>query len=122
MNFYINMFMKLFEITSPLRTYIARVRLKNGSFVTVTEKTESLFFARQIFIHKFGDRNVFSVAEIVSTHVDESSEVLSPQQLQVKSLSDKAKSYNQQAKLLKARQKLAKAEDNLRKANSPNSV
>jgi hypothetical protein len=47
--------MKLYEITSPIKTYIARVKLKNGAMVTATESTESLFFATQLFKHKFGD-------------------------------------------------------------------
>lgn len=43
--------------------------------------------------------------------------VSSPAELQVKSLSDKAKEINQQAKQLKARQSLAKAQQNLMKAS-----
>ena len=41
--------------------------------------------------------------------------VLSPQELQVKSLSDRAKQLNQQAKQLKARQAVQKAQQNLSK-------
>lgn len=41
--------------------------------------------------------------------------VLSPQELQVKSLSDRAKQLNQQAKQLKARQAVEKAQENLSK-------
>lgn len=44
--------------------------------------------------------------------------VLSPAELQVKSLSDKAKQYTQQAKQMKARQSLAKAQEQLRKASA----
>lgn len=44
--------------------------------------------------------------------------VLSPAELQVKSLSDKAKQYTQQAKQMKARQSLAKAQEQLRKAGA----
>ncbi len=44
--------------------------------------------------------------------------VLSPQELQVKALSDKAAQYKQQAKQLKARQAVQKAEERLRKASS----
>jgi hypothetical protein len=43
--------------------------------------------------------------------------VLSPQELQVKSLSDKASQYKQQAKQLKARQAVQKAQQNLLKAS-----
>jgi hypothetical protein len=44
--------------------------------------------------------------------------VLSPSELQVKSLSDRAKQINQQAKQLKARQSLANAQKNLRQAGA----
>ena len=44
--------------------------------------------------------------------------VLSPAELQVKSLSDKAKQINQQAKQLKARQSLVKAQEKLRQAGA----
>ena len=43
--------------------------------------------------------------------------VLSPQELQAKSLADKAAQYKQQAKQLKARQAVQKAEERLRKAS-----
>lgn len=112
--------MKLFEITSPIKTYIARVKLSNGSTVTATERTETLSFARQIFQHKYGDKNVFSVTEVNDSVIDEGTKTLSSQELQVKSLADKAKSYNQQAKMLKARQKLAKAEQGMRDAQKLN--
>ena len=41
--------------------------------------------------------------------------VLSPQELQVKSLSDRAKQLNQQAKQLRARQQMAKAQQSMAK-------
>lgn len=44
--------------------------------------------------------------------------VLSPSELQVKSLSDQAKRLNQQAKLKKAHTKLMKAQDKLRRASA----
>ena len=111
--------MKLYEITSPLRTYIARVRLKNGSTVTATERTESLTFARQIFQHKFGDGNVLSVSEL-SEHlneIEEGTQTLTPQQLQVQSLADQETKIKQQKKQLVARQALAKAQEKMRQAN-----
>lgn len=107
--------MKQHEVTSPIKFYIARVRLNNGITVTATERTDSLTYALLIFQHKYGVKNVLSVSELVEV-MDEATKTLSPQELQVKSLSDKAKSYNQQAKMLKARQKLAKAEQGMMKA------
>jgi len=111
--------MKLYEITSPIKTYIARVKLKNGATVTATERTESLSYARQIFQHKYGDRNVFNVSELNEqvTEVEEGTKTLTSQQLQVKALSDKAKQFTQQKKQLQARQTMAKAQEQMRDAN-----
>lgn len=48
--------------------------------------------------------------------VTESTKTLSPQELQVKALADKAEDYKQQEKALKARQQMAKSQKNLMKA------
>ena len=111
--------MKLYEITSPIKTYIARVKLKNGSTVTATERTESLSYARQIFQHKYGDSNVFNVSELNEqvNEIEEGTKTLTPQQLQVKAIADKAKQLNQQKKQLQARQTMAKAQQQMRDAN-----
>jgi valyl-tRNA synthetase len=115
----LNSSMKLYEITSPMKTYIARVKLKNGSTVTATERTESLSYARQIFQHKYGDRNVFNVSELTEqvNEIEEGTKTLTAQQYQVKSLADKAKQINQQKKQLQARQAMAKAQEKMRDAN-----
>ena len=113
--------MRIHEFVTPLKTFIARVKLKNGATVTATERTESRSYARQIFQHKFGDKNVFSVSEVKDSVIDEGTKTLSSQELQVKSLADKAKSYDQQAKMLKLRQKLAKDQQALSKAALNNS-
>lgn len=47
--------------------------------------------------------------------------ILSPQELQVKSLSDKAAQYKQQAKVVKARQSVQKAQQNLMRATRTDS-
>lgn len=111
--------MKLYEITSPIKTYIARVKLKNGSTVTATERTESLSYARQIFQHKYGDRNVFSVSELNEqiSEIEEGTKTLTPQQLQVKSLADQEAKYKKQKEQLQARQGLAKAQAKVREVN-----
>lgn len=111
--------MKLFEITSPIKTYTARVKLKNGSTVTATERTETLNFARQIFQHKFGDKNVFSVTEVKDSVIDEGTKTLSSQELQVKSLADQETKLKQQKKQLLARQALTKAQEKMRQASQP---
>ncbi len=111
--------MKLFEITSPIKTYIARVKLKNGATVTATERTESLSYARQIFQHKYGDRNVFSVSELNErvNEIEEGTQTLTAQQLQVKSLADQEIKIKQQKKQLQAKQAMAKAQEKMRDAN-----
>ena len=115
----INMSMRLHEVTSPIKTYIARVKLRNGATVTATERTESLYFATQIFKHKFGDSNVYGVTELHEqvNELGEGTETLTPQQLQVKALADKAKQATQQKKQLQARQAMLKAQEKMRDAN-----
>lgn len=49
--------------------------------------------------------------------VSEGTKTLTPQELQVKALADKAEDYKQQAKAVKARQQMAKAQQNLMKAS-----
>ena len=111
--------MKLYEITSPLKTYIARVKLKNGAMVMATERTESLTFARQLFQHKFGNTNVYGVTEVNEqvNELGEGTATLTSQQLQVKSLADKAKQATEQKKQLQAKQAMAKAQEKMRDAN-----
>ena len=113
------MSMRLHEVTSPIKTYVARVKLKNGATVTATERTESLYFATQIFKHKFGDKNIYGVAEVNEqvNELGEGTETLTPQQLQVKALADKAKQATAQKKQLQARQAMAKAQEKMRDAN-----
>lgn len=115
----INSCMKLYEITSPLKIYIARVKLKNGATVTATERTESLYFATQLFKHKFGNGNVFSVSELSERmdEIEEGTQTLTPQQLQVKALADKAKQATAQKKQLQARQAMLKAQEKMLDAN-----
>ncbi len=111
--------MRLYEFSSKIKTYIARVKLKNGATVTATERTESLSYARQIFQHKYGDRNVFNVSELNErvNEIEEGTQTLTAQQLQVKSLADQEAKIKQQKKQLLARQALVKAQEKMRKAN-----
>jgi hypothetical protein len=111
--------MRLYEFSSKVKTYIARVKLKNGATVTATERTESLSYARQLFQHKYGDRNVFSVSELNEqvNEIEEGTETKTPEQLQVQALADKAKQINQQKKQLQASQSLVKAQAKMRDAS-----
>ena len=112
------------EFTTPLKIFIARVKLKNGVTVSATERTESLSYARQIFQHKYGDRNVFNVSELNErvNEIDEGTQTLTAQQLQVKSLADQELKIKQQKKQLLARQALAKAQAKMRDATKPLSI
>lgn len=111
--------MRLHEFTTSLKTFIARVKLKNGSTVTATERTESLSFARMLFQHKFGDKNVLSVTEVKDSVIDEGTKTLSSQELQVKSLADQEAKIKPQKKQLVARQALSKAQAKMRDATKP---
>jgi glycine betaine/choline ABC-type transport system substrate-binding protein len=55
--------------------------------------------------------------QIHDASVFEGTKTLSPQELQVKSLADKAKQYKDQAKAMKARQQMVKAQQDLMKAS-----
>jgi hypothetical protein len=117
----INIIMRIHEFATPIKTFSARVKLKNGSTVIATERTESLSYARQIFQHKYGDRNVFNVSELNEqvSEIEESTKTLTPQQLQVKALADQEAKIKQQKKQLQAEQTMAKAQEKMRDANQP---
>jgi len=114
--------MRLYEFSTPLKTFMAKVKLKNGSTVTATERTDSLNSARMLFQYKFGDKNVFSVTEVKDSVIDEGTKTLSSQELQVKSLADQEAKLKQQKKQLVARQALTKAQEKMRDASAPLSV
>ncbi|MGV0987350.1 MULTISPECIES: hypothetical protein [Pseudomonadati] len=115
--------MKINEISHPLPAFIATVRvvMLNSS---VTART--IFFAdtfanaRAMLAKTYGIENILSLSQQVSEDViDETSKTLSPAELQVKSMSDRAKQLTQQAKQVKARNKLQSAQTNLLKASQP---
>jgi hypothetical protein len=114
--------MRLHEFTTPLKTFTARVKLKNGTTVLATERTDSVNSARMLFQHKFGEKNVFSVTEVKDSVIDEGTKTLSSQELQVKSLADQEAKLKQQKKQLVARQALTKAQEKMRDASAPLSV
>ncbi len=110
--------MRFLEFTKSFKTFVARVRLTNGSTVTATERTESLSYARQIFQHKYGESNVFNVSELNErvNEIEEGTQTLTAQQLQVKSLADQEAKIKQQKKQLQARQAMVKAQEKMRDA------
>jgi hypothetical protein len=78
-------------------------------------EAESLTQARALLCHLYGPKNILSVTPSLS---EEGLKIISPQEQQVKSMSDQAKRLQQQAKQVKARNKLAKAQQQLVKATS----
>lgn len=113
--------MKISEIAHPLTTFIATVRVvaRNSSMTVRTIITADTFMAAKSLLAKtYGAQNILSLQQLTQESViDEQTKPLSPQELQVKSMNDRAKRLTQQAKQLKARQSLAKAQQNLAKAS-----
>jgi hypothetical protein len=114
--------MKINELTNIPQSYIARVRvvLRDSSLTARTTITaDTLQQARLMLTHIYGNDNILSINQVMNENkeVTESTKMLSPQELQVKSLSDKAQQYKEQAKAMKARQQMAKAQQNLMKAS-----
>ena len=110
--------MKINEIVGPLKTFIATVRV--GSFAAKTIVfAQSIHHARLLLTNQYYYRDVLNVTELNSqvNELEESTETLTTQQLQVKALADKAKQATAQKKQLQARQAMAKAQEKMREAN-----
>lgn len=115
--------MKINEVTNIPKTFLATVRviLRDSSMTARTTITADTFQqAKALLTRTFGDGNVLSINQVMAEgeEVTEATKTLSPQELQVKALADKAEDYKQQEKALKARQQMAKAQQNLMKATS----
>jgi ABC-type lipopolysaccharide export system ATPase subunit len=114
--------MKINEVTKIHQTYLATVRvvLRDSSMTARTTVTaDTVHQAKSIFTRIYGEGNVLNITQLMNEdeEVKESTKTLSPQELQVKSLADKAKQYKSQAKAMKARQQMAKAQQDLMKAS-----
>lgn len=114
--------MKISEITHPLSTFIATVRVVLPH-TCITARTialaDNFSSAKAILAKTYGANNVLSLSQITQECIiDEATKTLSSAELQVKSMSDRAKQLNQQAKQVKARNKLQTAQTNLLKASS----
>lgn len=114
--------MKIDEVTNIPQTYLATVRvvLRDSSMTARTTITaDTLQQARAMLTRIFGEGSVLSINQVMAEdeEMTEGTKTLSPQELQVKALADKAEDYKQQEKALKARQQMAKAQQNLMKAN-----
>lgn len=114
--------MKINEVTNIPQTYLATVRvvLRDSSMTARTTITaDTLQQAKLLLTRMYGDGNVLNVTQVMAEdeEVTEGTKTLSPQELQVKALADKAEDYKQQEKALKARQQMAKAQQSLMKAS-----
>ena len=119
----INTCMKISEISHPLSTFIATVRVVMRH-TTVTARTmviaDTFMSAKTMLAKTYGVENVLSLSQIANESiVNEQTKTLSPQDLQVKSMSNRAKQLTQQAKELKARKSLQQAQQRLVKASQP---
>jgi hypothetical protein len=113
--------MKINEFTNPLKSYMATIRVvinNNTSTCRTRIDAENSNQALLLLTRMYGVGNVINLTQLMSEdhEVTEATKTLNPQELQVKSMSDKAKQLNQQAKQLKARQSLAKAQEKMRMA------
>lgn len=112
--------MKINEFTTHLTTYIATVRvvLRNGTTMAKTHViADGITQARMMLTRWYGEGNVFSVQAVMDEGVTEGTKTLTASELQIKSLTDRAKQLNQQAKQTKARQQMTKAQQNLMKVS-----
>ena len=112
----INTCMKISEISHPLLTFIATVRVVLPH-TCITARTialaDNFMSAKAIVAKTYGANNVLSLSQITQECIiDEATKTLSAAELQVKSMSDRAKQ-------LKARNKLQTAQTNLIKATQP---
>jgi regulation of enolase protein 1 (concanavalin A-like superfamily) len=108
--------MKINEITNSLKSYTARVKLNNGSWVKTSVEAENTSQALQLLKHLY--LSVSSVTEL--THedaLDEATATKTPQQLQVQSLANQEAKLKKQKEQLVANQALQKAQEKVRKAN-----
>lgn len=110
----LNTDMRFSEFQNDLHHFKVTVRVKNDSG-SMTVKTmvsaESMAQAQFLMRHVFGKDAVVSIVQ-VSMHesMAEGTKTLSPQELQLKSLTDRTKQLIQQTKLKKAENKLKNAQ------------
>lgn len=115
--------MKISEISHPLSTFIATVRVVLRH-TTTTARTialaDNFMSAKALLAKTYGAENILSLTQMTHENIiDETTKTLSAAELQVKSMSDRAEQLNQQAKQFKARNKLQSAQSNLLKASQP---
>ena len=117
----INTCMKISEISHPLSTFIATVRVVTRNTTTTARTTitaDTFMSAKAMLAKTYGAENILSLTQLTNEiFIDEETKTLSPSELQVKSMSDRAKQLTQQAKEFKARKSLQQAQQRLVKAS-----
>jgi hypothetical protein len=123
--------MKITEVMNSRKLFQATVRLQASSRSPITTAKTAIYAenalqATPLPTRQFGERSVLSIAicedgENEDMLETEGTNTLSASELQVKSLSNRAKQLTQQAKQTKARQGLIKAQETLRVANAGSS-
>lgn len=129
--------MKINEVVSGMKWFVANVRCvvpQGGTITTrVGIKCDNSMSARFLLSRTYGKENVFAISQVMDEQmlIDEPSseeilideetygantKVLTPQELQIKTLKDKSKQMNDQAKKIKAQSQVAKAQQKLAKA------
>lgn len=117
--------MKAYEIiegmNSGLNSYVASVRAVVAGAGSITSKVkfeaDSLNSAKYLLYRIYGRENVISIQHALSED-DGVTKPLTPEELQVKSLTDKSARLKQQAKKTKSLQKLQKAQQNYAQVSS----
>lgn len=110
--------MRFNEFNDEIQRFTVSVRVVSGSCSTIAKtriEAQNLQQAKAMLTHLFGEGNVLSITQQMA---EDAPKVLSPQEQQVKSMSEQAKRLQQQAKQVKARSKLQKAQQQLAKATT----
>lgn len=104
-----------------LNAYVASVRAVvagDGSVIgKVKFEADSMTSAKYLLYRIFGRENVLSIQRVLIED-DGVTKPLTPEELQVKSLTDKSAQLKQQAKKTKSLQKLQKAQQNYARVSS----
>jgi hypothetical protein len=111
--------MRIDEVTSPLKTFLAQIRAK-GLTARTTVQADSLSQARAILVHVYGQENVQMVTQMESmTNETATIKPETPAQARVKSLADQAANLKKQEKVARAQIGLKRAQARMQKANLP---
>jgi hypothetical protein len=111
--------MRFTEFKSSLHAFVGTVRIPIGARHTTIKLVlfcDGYHQAKALFAHLFGPQNIVSLSQTINE--SEASKVQSPEELQVKAMSDQAKQLQLQAKTARAKKSLDRAKQSLQKATS----